>query len=992
MTLLPNSLQKMLEVLENPVQSPIELPDRIDLCHKALLLVAMDRYPAIWAALHQEIGDSLLGLQEGCKADRIEEAIQHYHQGLKVFSCENFPEAWADTHISMSVAYYNRQMGDKTKNIEEAIFHAEQALEVFTRGVASVRWANAHYVLGAVYIQRLQGDRGDNIEQAIDHSRLALEVIDRMHFPGKWATIYRNLALAYYERIRGIRPSNIEQAISCIQFELEIHTEGAFPLEWGLAQHRLGTFYGNRLVGDIADNIEHAIQHFEAALRIRTREMFPLDWADTQHNLALRYHQRIYGSRAQNIEHAIQLLEASLEARDLNSSPLGWAHTHMSLVSCYADRIVGDKETNLSMAVYHGEQALRFYTKTKHPNEWSIAVGQLASIYLDKQGKEQTKKIDKAIDLMQQALEVLNRHDFPDDWATTHFNLGIAFTRRITDKQSENLKSAIYHYCQGLEVATIERSAIEHLRFQSNLGHLYFDVGRWYEAYKALDNAIDASDIMLEQSSSKLGQQTTVTSTQLIHTQAAFCLLRLGRLGDALVMHEWGKTRILAQMMSRDSVNLAMVPQALTSRLLEARQEVHTLEAEMRLPPHVAARRDDCTLSDLLCGARTKLSQIIIDIQAHSPEFMRSRISLPDILKLIPQSGALVIPLITSQGTAVFVIPNGVTEVTDEHILWLDKFGVDDLNTLLIGTAHESGWRQAYSAFHHSNTRSILETWMATIEHTTGKLWELLMGPVHEQLQILGIQRIVLMPSGSLQLLPLHAAWRIENGHKHYLLDDYEVTYAPSAYVLDISSRRVAEWRSAGALVAGIESYKSLPPLPNAAKEAREIAALFAVQPLLDVMASKDALSKTTSGKAFIHLSCHAFFSQGDNPLASALVLANDEKLTLAEINDGALDLSANRLVTLSACETGVIDVSQAPDEYIGFPAGFLQAGAPAVISSLWTVDDKSTSLLMERFYRNHLEKGMSLAKALREAQLWLRDMTNYENPFYWAAFYFSGA
>ena len=63
-------------------------------------------------------------------------------------------------------------------------------------------------------------------------------------------------------------------------------------------------------------------------------------------------------------------------------------------------------------------------------------------------------------------------------------------------------------------------------------------------------------------------------------------------------------------------------------------------------------------------------------------------------------------------------------------------------------------------------------------------------------------------------------------------------------------------------------------------------------------------------------------------------------------------------------------------------------------MSSLWVVSDEGTHLLMERFYRNHLEHRMSLPSALREAQRWLRDEAAggmYASPFYWAAFTFTG-
>lgn len=167
--------------------------------------------------------------------------------------------------------------------------------------------------------------------------------------------------------------------------------------------------------------------------------------------------------------------------------------------------------------------------------------------------------------------------------------------------------------------------------------------------------------------------------------------------------------------------------------------------------------------------------------------------------------------------------------------------------------------------------------------------------------------------------------------------------------------------------------------------------------------------------------------------MQSGLVLAGREALTMAQII-GELNLDATRLVTLSACETGLTDILKAPDEYLGLPAGFLQAGAPAVLGTLWAVNDLSTMLLIEHFYDLHLNKGQDLAEAVRNAQIWLRNLTAgdlaerfsddlqaamlgdaripleiaskayvrfafrdaanqpFTHPFHWAAFTFSGA
>ncbi|MFM6023342.1 MAG: CHAT domain-containing protein, partial [Dolichospermum sp.] len=83
-------------------------------------------------------------------------------------------------------------------------------------------------------------------------------------------------------------------------------------------------------------------------------------------------------------------------------------------------------------------------------------------------------------------------------------------------------------------------------------------------------------------------------------------------------------------------------------------------------------------------------------------------------------------------------------------------------------------------------------------------------------------------------------------------------------------------------------------------------------------------------------------------------------------------------LITLSACETGLIDLNSISDEYIGLPSGFLFAGSSSVVSSLWTVNDLSTSFLMIKFYEILFDVNLniSVAVALKEAQNWLQNLT----------------
>lgn len=178
-----------------------------------------------------------------------------------------------------------------------------------------------------------------------------------------------------------------------------------------------------------------------------------------------------------------------------------------------------------------------------------------------------------------------------------------------------------------------------------------------------------------------------------------------------------------------------------------------------------------------------------------------------------------------------------------------------------------------------------------------------------------------------------------------------------------------------------------------------------AQEPVLQVTRSADALHSSL-------LANHSTWSVHHPGVLSGLVLAGantpqpaqeDGILTAAEV--ATLDLSAARLVVLSACETGLGPVAGG-EGLLGLQRAFQVAGAQTVIASLWKVPDRPTSALMERYYENLWNKKLSKLDAFREAQLWMMreggnrglvevDDANEENkrlpPFYWAAFVLSG-
>jgi CHAT domain-containing protein len=101
------------------------------------------------------------------------------------------------------------------------------------------------------------------------------------------------------------------------------------------------------------------------------------------------------------------------------------------------------------------------------------------------------------------------------------------------------------------------------------------------------------------------------------------------------------------------------------------------------------------------------------------------------------------------------------------------------------------------------------------------------------------------------------------------------------------------------------------------------------------------------------------------------------------------LKLAAD-LVTLSACQTGLGKEIKG-EGVISLTRGFMYAGVPRVIASLWLVDDQATAELMTRFYSGLLLRKQPPIAALRAAQVSLLKDKRWKSPYYWAAFTLQG-
>jgi len=172
----------------------------------------------------------------------------------------------------------------------------------------------------------------------------------------------------------------------------------------------------------------------------------------------------------------------------------------------------------------------------------------------------------------------------------------------------------------------------------------------------------------------------------------------------------------------------------------------------------------------------------------------------------------------------------------------------------------------------------------------------------------------------------------------------------------------------------------SFPPLPGARQEATLVAESLGQQALLGEAATRSAFLAAAEGDVdLIYLAAHGIASE-EAPLEQSFIALADGRLTAGEILQ--LRLSSNPLVVLSACQSGLGRSHSGGT--VGLTRSFVIAGASAVVSSLWNVDDRATETLMRDFLQETASDrpAVALWKAMHAA----RDRYP-DDPALWAGF-----
>jgi CHAT domain-containing protein len=290
--------------------------------------------------------------------------------------------------------------------------------------------------------------------------------------------------------------------------------------------------------------------------------------------------------------------------------------------------------------------------------------------------------------------------------------------------------------------------------------------------------------------------------------------------------------------------------------------------------------------------------------------------------------------------------------------------------------------------------------------------------------------RLLISPDGELNLMPFEA---LVDEHGRYLIERYATSYLTSGRDLlrmqathtshgrpvivadpvfgeptpPRTDPSIARLPSSAALRGSITGGDDLSaiyfaPLAATAEEGRAIKRLFPEALLLTGLRASKASLERVAAPRMLHIASHGFFLHDarvaqENPLVRSGVALAGANLKRGLHGDGiltaleasGLNLWGTKLVTLSACDTGIGEVRTGEGVY-GLRRAFVLAGAETVVMSLWPVSDSIARETMVAYYKG-LRAGLGRGDALRQAKLALLKRDALRHPAFWASFIQSG-
>lgn len=936
-------LSALLERIEALQLDPERAAESAHLCSVALGLVTPNGDAELWALLHgvRAIALRALGERDG-SMQGLQAAVADCDEALKFFSLKATPVDWAKTQLNRAGAIIGiGELAGDPAYWHSAIEGLDAALACFTPASHRDDWAMCRMNRGLA-LQRIGQSAGDAdlLRDAVAELDAALEVFVFDRTPGEWAMTQLNR---------------------------------------GVAQLSLGD-----LTGD-ASIVSQSIGAFDAASIFFTRESGVVLWTRTRQNRAnaLQRLSELAGDPAAaraSLADYDELLEVL--TRENSSSEWGIACMNRAnaLLLLYN---LEESPSSLTQALSAYDAALEIFTREGALYYWAAIQHNRASA-LVRRGQDlgDPSFVREALKGLDAVLEVSDRDASPADWAAARIARALALRvlGRLT-KDSTPLRDSVRDCDAAIGALSRERSpaawATAHQNradAQVDLGNLTGDASMREAAVVSYKAALEA--LTMEEHPDQSMEVSSVLIRQLF------------------LLHEYGQVRERLDKVLMHGIRHLVAIENLPARERAVQQAAGL--AELRAWMAIAVEGDGEAALLWLERARGQLLALAL---SEDPQLAASAAppELSSLLRAMPAGGAAVLPIISPVDARIAVIPAGRTTVFADDFLKVPELTHDRLIEWFYGPRDVPGiggylgayadgratWPRESQSGGDKEGLAFPDVLSATLDLVS----KYILSPADERLRAHGLgpgAPVVIVPTGLLSMLPL---WATPCGSDPAPFGErWTVSHAPSLGVLAVGSKRAADWLAGGegvamlALIDPVSEGQSA--LGGAALEGRMLERAVPRARLLSLTgadASADAVRAGLAGRTHLHFSTHGHYVP-TAPSSSAVLLAGTDRLTLGELQK--LDtIDRLRLVVLSACDTGLPGLQRGrADEFIGLPAGFIQAGAAAVIASHWPVRDDATFFLMWKFYDQYLDANgnvtRSPAEALRLASLWLRSVT----------------
>ncbi|MEJ2603280.1 MAG: CHAT domain-containing protein [Gammaproteobacteria bacterium] len=805
----------------------------------------------------------------------------------------------------------------------------------------------------------------------------------------------------------GASAEDMERACEWFDALVPVARDNAGPVWLAKTLARAADAHSRARLGDLDGELDTAIRLLSEAVELLTGR----DDADAiaalshaQYNLGRFYWQRRTGTRSQNVDRAVHALAAARDLRPADRDPVGRARALRALAEvlpewsgadslAHAAELADEARAEAARLAETDEREARRQTAQAELERMQSALRVDMKWLYELPLEARREAIEGHIGTHERVLEQIDRDATPARWADWTAGLGRLYGRLChVGASAAEVQAA--HDCHRRASECIDPSSEPRLYrdILASWGEFSHEIGAFEVSFQAHRTAAIISEHLLAAFDDADNRLAEIAATRGFGLLGAYAAARLDRGEAAAELAEFERNRGIADLLSARAT-LTTATDAMRRQLADTLGRIQSLESRLnelaagdpdgqmaamqaKLADHLGmdpsllqVRRVDEDayatnpnaaeaerLRTELADSRRALRELLAESAEHERDTGKLAFDIDRIRSVAARAGVTLVYLVATVhgGAMIAVLPDGAVESLPLEALSSDLTGL-----LVNGSGEAVGLRDAIR-----DEFSVLDTCLAGIATE-------LTAALAEPLAMLLRSRdagsaVAVIGLGRVGLLPLHVA----------NIPGLTLTYIPSARALSAAWPATERTLDAPAVVVADPERDDTTTLQYATAEGRWLEHLAGAERPVTMLASgeasREAVQAILPDAGLVHFACHGEFRPSD-PMESRLALAGDDQLELGDLFFGAVGISRARLATLSACETGSVEFYRSSDEATGFPMGLMLAGVPAVLSTMWSVDDAAAMFFVTRFYELLLDSELAPAAATAGARDWLR-------------------